>query len=282
MMNARHLPHRSGLAAAALAALLATGCATWFDPGNHTQRASVVDYLYPKGESPTLKPATPELQLPLRVGIAFVPGEHQANLPEVERDRLLRRVKDAFASRPYISAIEIVPTPYLRPRGGFDNLQQVARMFNVDVVALLSYDQLQFSDSNRLSVFYWTIVGGYFVNGSQYDVNTLVDASVFDVKSRQLLFRAPGTSQIRGSSPLVKFGEASREARTEGYRQAIDSLLPQLDAQLEAFKLRVKEEQVAKVVNKPGYSGGGAADADGLGLLGAAAALAAWRRRHGG
>ena len=71
-------------------------------------------------------------------------------------------------------------------------------MFNVDVVVLLSYDQMQFSDNNRLSVFYWTIVGGYLVNGSQYDVSTLVDASVFDVASRQLLFRAPGTSQLKG------------------------------------------------------------------------------------
>ena len=33
-------------------------------------------------------------------------------------------------------------------------------MFNVNVV-VLSYDQMQFSDNNRLSVFYWTIVGGY-------------------------------------------------------------------------------------------------------------------------
>ena len=86
------------------------------------------------------------------------------------------------------------------------------------------------------------------MNGSQYDVNTLVDASVFDLKTRQLLFRAPGTSQIKGSSPLVKFGEASREARGEGYRQAIDALIPQLDAQLEAFRQRVKEQNAARII----------------------------------
>lgn len=273
---------RSTLAALLAAALLPTGCATWFDPPRQTQRATVVEYLYPKGEQPTLKPATPELRLPLRVGIAFVPGDRYADLPEGDRDALLRRVKAAFASRPYISAIEVIPTAYLRPQGGFDNLQQAARMFNVDVVALLSYDQVQFSDSNRLSVFYWTIVGGYFINGSQYDVNTLVDASVFDVNSRQLLFRAPGTSQIKGSSPLVKFGEASREARGEGYRQAIDALIPQLDAQLEAFKVRVKEEKVARIVEKPGYHGGGDGGLAGLGLFGAAAALAIARVRRAG
>lgn len=55
-----------------------------------------------------------------------------------------------------------------------------------------------------------------------------------------------------------------------------------LDAQLESFKLRVKEEKVARVVSKPGYSGGGAADLAGLGLFGALAALAAVRRRRVG
>ncbi|HMV17778.1 MAG TPA: rhombotarget lipoprotein [Zoogloea sp.] len=273
-------PFPSALVLSLAASVSIAGCATWFNPAPHTQRATVVEYLYPKGEQPTLTPSIPELHLPLRVGIAFVPSERFDDLPETERDRLLNRVRDAFANRPYIAAIEIIPTAYLRPRGGFDNLEQAARMFNVDVVTLLSYDQVQFSDSNRLSVFYWTLIGGYIFNGSQYDVSTLVDASVFDVKSRSLLFRAPGTSQITGSSPLVNFAEASREARSEAYRRAIDVLIPRLDAQLEAFKVRVKDRQVARIVEKPGYSGGGALDPVALGLLGTGALLAlAWRRR---
>jgi rhombotail lipoprotein len=270
---------KSALALCATLAL--SGCASWSDSNSRTQRGTVVEYLYPKGERPTLAPAIPELRLPLRVGIAFVPGERFGDLSEAERNLLLNKVKAAFANRPYISAIEVIPGAYLRAGGGFDNLQQAARMFNVDVVTLLSYDQVQFNDSNRLSLLYWTIVGAYLVNGDQYDVNTLVDASVFDVSSRTLLFRAPGTSQIKGSSPLVKFSEVSREARSEGFRKAIDSLIPQLDQQLESFKIRVKEEKVARVVEKPGYSGGDSGLA-GLGLIGLAAALAVARKRRGG
>ena len=264
-------------------AALAAGCATWFDPAPSAQRATVVEYLYPKGEQPTLSPTLPELRLPLRVGIAFVPGERAADLPETERDRLLHRVKDAFANRPYISAIEVIPTAYLRTRGGFDNLEQAARMFNVDVVTLLSYDQVQFKDNNRLSLLYWTLIGAYLVNGDQYDVNTLVDASVFDVASRKLLFRAPGTSQIKGSSPLVKFSEASRAARSEGFRQAIDTLIPQLDQQLEDFKVRIKEDKVARVTEKPGYTGhgGGSSDLAALGLIALAALGQRTRMRRG-
>ncbi len=266
-----------------LASSLLAGCAMWWERGNHAQRGMVVDYLYPKSPQPELTPTLPELRLPLRVGIAFAPGDHHTDLPEVERDRLLHRVKDAFANRPYISAIEVIPTAYLRPRGGFENLEQAARMFNVDVVTLISYDQVQFSDSNRLSLLYWTIVGAYVINGSQYDVSTLVDATVFDVKSRNMLFRAPGTSQIKGSSALVKLSEASREARTEGYRQAIDEMIPRLDAQLEAFRTRVKEEKVAKIFHKPGYSGsGGSMDLAALGLFGLAATVAVARRQRAG
>jgi rhombotail lipoprotein len=247
------------------------GCASWFSASSSAQRGSVVEYLYPKGENPTLSPGTPELRLPLRVGLAFVPSERYSNLSEAERSQLLERVKTAFANRPFISAIEVIPSSYLRPGGGFANLEQAARMFNTDVMVLLSYDQVQFNDNNRLSLLYWTLIGAYVINGDQYDISTLVDASVFDVHSHQLLFRAPGSSQIKGSSPLVKFSEASRMARSEGYRRAVDNLIPQLDQQLEAFKERIKQDQVARITEKPGYRGGGDMDLASLGLIALAA-----------
>jgi len=64
----------------------------------------------------------------------------------------------------------------------------------------VSYDQVQFTDRNALSVLYRTIVGAYVIHGDQYDVQTLVDASVFDVRSRKLLFRALGMSQVKGGA----------------------------------------------------------------------------------
>ena len=267
------------LTATLCAVLLLSGCASWMEQGGKVQRGSLVEYLYPKGEEPALKPATPELHLPLRVGIAFVPGERFSDLTEAERNQLLNRVKAAFANRPYISAIEVIPTPYLRARGGFDNLQQAARMFNVEVVALLSYDQVQFNDSNRLSLFYWTIVGAYLVNGDQYDVNTLVDAAVFDVTSRQLLFRAPGHRQLHCCPPRRTSSHPYRRARGEGFRQAVDNLIPQLDRQLENFKVRVAEEKVARITERRGYEGRGGGDG-GLGGLGLIGLAALWQLRR--
>jgi rhombotail lipoprotein len=222
------------------------------------------------------------LRPPVRVGIAFVPGSGSgAVLSETEKLKLLERVKTSFSAHAFIGTIDIIPTTYLRPQGGFANLEQVARMFNVEVVALISYDQVQFNDTNALAVLYWTIVGAYLIHGDQYDVQTLVDASVFDVRSHKLLFRAPGTSQVKGSASMAGFSERARLARAEGYNLAVDDLLPRLQAELDQFRARLKTDTAFKVENKAGYSGGGDLGWLGLALAGVLAAMAFGRRRLG-
>lgn len=244
-----------------LVVLTLGGCASWFEgPTQRRNAASMMEYLYPGRETQAqaVVASTVQLQVPVRVGIAFAPSEgwNASTLPEAERLRLLDRVREAFRQRPYIGAIELIPSAYLQPRGGFANLEQAARMLNVDVVALLSYDQAQFNDANSLSLLYWTIIGAYLVKGDQYDVHTLVDASVFDVRSRQLLFRAPGASQIKGSATMAGFSEAARKARIDGFNEAVNALVPALDKELNAFKQRIKESQTVKVQYAHGYSGG--------------------------
>ena len=276
---------RIRLGAVLLAVAALTGCAA-LTGEERKKNASVVDYLYPaSNKAEAMEPAaTVNLRLPLRVGIAFVPAGlgNSTELPETERQKLLERVSAAFGDQKYIAAIEVIPSAYLRPRGGFANLEQAARMFNLDVVALLSTDQVQFSDANRLSLLYWTIVGAYLINGNEYDTHTMVDASVFDLRSRKLLLRAPGVSQIKGSAAMVNLPEKSREARHQGYSQAIDNMIPNLRGELEKFRERVKTDSAIKVTHAPGYSGGGDGGAVVLLLLGAGAALliGAGRRRR--
>ena len=238
------------------------GCGSWVQTRGVSQVGSVVEYLYPDAkEAPQMTPGITYLRPPIRVGIAFVPGGGRGDgLPEAERIKLLDRVKASFSSYPYVSSIEVIPTTYLKPKGGFVNLEQVARMFNVEVVALLSYDQVQFNDTNMLSVLYWTIVGAYIIHGDEYDVQTMVDASVFDVRTRKLLFRAPGTSRVKGSASMAGFSERARAAGIEGYNKAVDDLVPKLQGELDSFKERIKADAAFKVENKPGYRGGGALD----------------------
>ena len=254
------------LVCAMLAAL--AGCASMFDHRAARQAGSIVDYLYPNAkDAPMMQASVTQLRPPVRVGIAFVPGT-STNLSESEKQRLLERVRRAFSRHEYIGNIEIIPRGYLRAHGGFDNLDQVAKMFDVEVMALVSYDQIRFDDPNRLAVLYWTIIGAYLVNGDQYDVQTMLDAAVFDVKSRKLLFRAPGTSQVKGSATMANWGERSRNAQLEGYRRAVNQLIPQLQDQLDDFKERIKSDPGYHVANKDGYRGGGA-----FGWTGAAVAV---------
>jgi rhombotail lipoprotein len=260
--------------------LVLGGCASWLPQGQQKQSGSVVDYLYGnKAEPVAMKLEITTLKLPLRVGIAFVPSPAWGlHVPESEQMRMLNKVKEAFSQHAFIGSIEIIPNTYLRPNGGFANLEQAARMFNVDVMALLSYDQIQFNDSNALSVLYWTIIGAYLVHGDQYDIHTMLEATVFDVASRKLLFRAPGTSNVKGSAAMATFTERARAARLEGYNQALEQLIPNLQKELEGFRTRVKTDATVRVENRPGYSGGG--DVGWLGLLAAlAVAVAVWRAR---
>ena len=245
--------------AALIALLLATtGCAAMLGPSRTTKHAgSVVDYLYPHASSaPQLQPEVTRLHPPVRVGIAFVPGSaSDAGPSQAEQTRLLEQVKESFAKYGYIGSIEIVPNTYLRAHGGFDNLDQIARMFNIEVIALVSYDQILFTDTNSLAVLYWTIVGAYVIHGDKYDVQTLVDTSVFDIGSRKLLFRAPGSSEVKGAASMAGFSERSRIAQAAGYQKAVDQMIPALRTELEQFKERIKTDATYKVENKPGYAG---------------------------
>lgn len=279
-MGSRGWITRCALVLAACGVL--AGCGLMHERRANKQAASVVDYLYPNAnEAPQLRPQVTTLRPPVRVGIAFVPGGGwNAGLPEAEKLKLLERVKASFAKHEYIDSIQIIPTAYLQPKGGFTNLQQVGQMFNVEVMALLSYDQVQFTDSNALSVLYWTIVGAYVIHGNQYDIQTMVDASVFDVKSSKLLFRAPGLSHTKGTASLAGLSDSARAARTEGFAQAVDGLIPSLQSELDLFKERIKSDARFQVENRPGYKGGGALGLVTLLLLAALALLAYAKRRN--
>lgn len=244
---------------ATLLILFLNGCASWLPQGQQKQTGSVVEFLYgKKGDAVTMQPEMTTLRLPVHVGLAFVPpASWGQQVNDAEQMRMLGKVKDAFQQQDFIGAIEIIPSAYLRAGGGFTNLEQAARMFNVDVVALLSYDQVQFNDSNALSVLYWTLIGAYLIHGDQYDIHTLLEATVFDVASRKLLLRAPGISQVRGSAAMATFSERARAARIEGFDQALDDLIPKLHKSLDEFKQRVKTDGSVQFEHRAGYSGAG-------------------------
>lgn len=181
------------------------------------------------------------LRPPIRVGIAFVPeGVSTGSLPDVEKTRLLERIRAAFSRYPFVGGIEVIPVPHLGPGGGFTNLQMVAGMFDVDVIALLSCDQVRFDDPDALPVVYWTITGTSVIRGAPHDTWTLVDASVLDVRSRKLLFHAPGAIHTAARTSMAGFSGLDPAARLEGCNRAVDKLVPRLHAELDIFRARMQ------------------------------------------
>jgi len=279
---------RSGWLLAAALMLSLGGCASLFDGG--TQRrgvsSSVVDYLYPPGQKfePASEGAIPQVRLPARVGLVFVPSHNDpVGVSAAEQAALLEKVRETFRAQPFIERIEVIPNGYLRPRGGFDNLEQVARMYGVDLVALVSYDQIIRTDQNAASLLYWTLVGAYTIHGNSNQVNTFVDTSVFDVASRTLLFRAPGTDQRDAGSTAVRVDEIQVRLAGEGFAAAMTAMTANLDKAIVDFSTRVREEGQVKLVDRRSggewrRGGGGSTQWWELALLLGAAGLLLRRR----
>ncbi|MDY6982286.1 MAG: rhombotarget lipoprotein [Pseudomonadota bacterium] len=231
-------------------------------------RSSLVEFLYPGSQGQVVTPGVPQLALPLRVGVAFTPAQLLVNggMTEAEKDRLAQDVVREFATLDFVDTIQVIPSDYLRQHGGFTNLDQLRSLFGIDVIVLLSYDQSLFTEQSRAAVAYWTIVGMYFVPGEKNDTSTLIDAAVFDIASRALLFRAPGTSLVKSHETLIKNPAQLREDSVRGFAEAGVELRQNLKRELEAFQQRVKEQPAQFVVTtRPGYTGSGSSE--GLFLL---------------
>lgn len=255
--------HYVKLIATILVMLLIAGCSSLWNFGGETRSgvsSSLVDYLYPAGEvPPDTQDTIPYLKLPLRVGIAFVPGQSgRGAISEATKMQLLETVKAQFTDRDYIEHIEVIPDTYLRSSKGINGMQQVARLYGVDVMALVSYDQVAVSEDNPASFLYWTIVGSYVIKATSNEVQTFVDTAVLDVSTARLLFRAPGLNKTSDRSTLIESGEIVRKAKDSSFSAAMDAMTQNLTIELDQFQERVqKDPQVARTEWKSG-SGGGA------------------------
>ncbi len=228
------------------ALLLLVGCAT---PETVQRRSSLASYLGTKTAPPVDQPGGPaRLQLPLRLGIAFVPADAgqrsgsmnlatPANVMNAAQEQELhKQIADLFGQKPWALSFKIIPALYLAKGGGFEDLDQVARSFGVDVVALVSVDQVQFSSPRWYAWTYWTLVGAYMVKGDKNDTTTLVDAAVYHVPSRTFLFRAGGVGTVKGSSTWSNREDAFRQQSRESLAQAMANLSSSLDQGVAAFK----------------------------------------------
>lgn len=248
--------------AVVLGLALMTGCS--FARQVH-RRSNLMSYLYPNAtEAPQPSAQGIRLRLPMKVGIAFVPPDAkyaqfrgvESVIPGTSEQRLLGVVKDAFRSRDWVKDIVVIPSTYLTPGGGFTNLDQLAQMFGVDVIALVSVDQFQSSDPYPISFLYLSIVGAYVLPLDHNDTRTLIDAAVFYVPARRFLLRAPGQSQITGHSSAVGIEQSMHERSYKGLEMAMADLSVNLSKEVDTFKQGIisGERNDVDIINKQGAS----------------------------
>lgn len=240
--------------------MLLSSCSAWFSEseGEDRSTSSLVKYLYSDGNYVAQEPEVPTLRLPVRVGVAFIPSTHAVRVGVHKKDEieLLEKVKSAFDKYAYIDRIEIIPSTYLENGDGFTTLEQVSRLYDVDIIALVSYDQVSRSSQNPASLLYWTIVGAYVIPGNKNVTQTFVDTAVFDVSTHKLLFRAPGIDKINSYASAVGATNDARVKSVKSFENAVVDMTVNLDLELSRFKVRVKEEKIAKVEIRKGYSSG--------------------------
>ena len=224
--------------------LSAAACVASLPPTRRVN--SALDFLYPQGVGDAEPASAVVLKLPVRVGLAFAPNrENQIDpITEEQKQRLLARVAGAFRENEAIGHLEVVPTTYLQPGGGFANLDQIRRSLGLDLMVLLSYDQSQFTESTRASWTYWTVIGPLLIEGEKNDTRTVMDAVVYDIRSRALLFRAAGESTVKGHSSPLNVGSKRRTFASEGFEKATPDLIASLNVSLEQFEEQAKRGTV--------------------------------------
>jgi rhombotail lipoprotein len=277
---------RKQLLLVALLLPVLSGCSSlWLAANTGNSRtgasSSLVDFLYPDGEvPPAVSEQMPYLSLPLRVGIAFVPSRYDQDIPAAEKQVLLEKVADAFRDRPYVQTIDAIPDNYMHSARGVQGMRQVAALYGVDVMALVSYDQISFTDEKKSALLYWTVIGAVTVKGSTNEVQTLIDTAVFDVATTKLLFRAPGIHRSQENSTLIDLSTDLRKLRSAGFAAATDDMIVNLDRELNGFREAVAKGERAQTEWRAGSGGGGSLSLSMLALLLLVAFCREWQHRR--
>lgn len=228
--------------------LWTSGCANVYERRKTT---SLTMSPIPAAEISESVPGVPaeglRIKTPMRIGLAFAPlpekGSVTRDIPAQLKQNLLEKVRGAFTGLSFVESIEIVPSSYLKEGSEFESLTAASQAFNLDAIALITYDQEQFSDSTNWSLFYWTLVGIYLVPGEKNVTSTLLEASVVDVDSRVLLLHATGSDKSSGWETPLGVAPGLRQAAEESFKKATESLIADLRFQLDKAQKALREDR---------------------------------------
>ena len=231
----------------ALAIVPLSGCGHYT-----TQRTSnLLTYLYPGETQPAevsrdiSKTSVPSIPVPIKLGIAFVPESRTITsgrdtkiepLTEKFKMEMMRELSAQLRQYSFLAGVEEIPSTYLKVGGSFANLDQIHTMTGVDVIGLVSYDQVQFTDRGLVSLLYLTGIGLYFVPGEKNDTNTMMDAALYHIPTRKPLLRATGQSGVYRYSTPMNQSQNLRDDSEHGFNDAVHMLATTFKEQLDLLK----------------------------------------------
>jgi len=222
----------------------------------HSKTTSLVNFLYPSGKIPD-DLSSPVLRLPLRVGLAYIPENTiNSHIEPAIKLELLNTIKRQFEGLRYIQNIQIIPQMYLGQGQGQNQLLQIQQLYQLDVIALVSYDQIVNRKENLLAITYLTIVGNYIFPGSHFNVSTLLDMALIDLKTKRLLFRAAGSHGSKGATAEAYTRHQYDRHQNDDFSVAMDMLKINLSYELQAFEQRLRAKDPnddIKVEAKKGF-----------------------------
>jgi rhombotail lipoprotein len=236
------------------AALVLAGCGSMLEQ-NRTVHYSSSLYSYLNTNETRLANSPAPAAGPLKIAIAFVPPQYsstavgKASIPGEslalnDNMTLLQQIADEFKACPSVKSVELLPSTYLSPGGGFENLKHIGATFGVNTIVLIAYDQTQFSDEGLAAFSYWTIIGAYLVPGERNSTVTVLEAGMYDIAGERMLMRVSGTSTLKGSATPVNLSEELRADSKRGFETATTNLVSTLKTELNRFS-----EQREKPVN---------------------------------
>lgn len=92
------------------------------------------------------------------------------------------------------------------------------------------------------------------MKGEKNDTHTLMDAALFHIPSRKMLFRASGTNHTKNSATPINLSEQARKDSLSSFHQASMELTKNLQVKLYHFRIAIRNASVKfKLKLKPGY-----------------------------
>lgn len=152
-----------------------------------------------------IEPLPAQLQPPLGVGVALTPPINPVGTVYYkDQVNLLQAVADRLSKSRYVSHTEIIPNHYVKRCQNFSCFSAIEKQFDVQAIALVSYDQIQFRADDHATRQLNLLTGKQLFEGRPGEIHTRVNTSIFTTRDQHFLLSASGfqvTRTVSGQPP---------------------------------------------------------------------------------